>query len=573
MSKWYAEVSIYIRYVLYRNWSQKKFPKKKADLDFKTFFMHLKDVKQGPSKDLYSLDKQYAKMRPQYCKNYQTKWNTMMFAIRTYETAFVNNLAIHSYNRLKAFLAHMQIDEWKETDENMQQRRFDTLNYIFNGTRKELADTRMLRLLVSLGYNELEKLGSIRANYHKHVKLFYNIQRLNQEHEWKNFKLIPMFKHKLHHIRYDDAALHEVLRALKLVKGEYRVFDGDTEWRKYFDVGPLETQQHKFDYSIMTDGVSISFQMNRPKTSEASKEMVLAKVKTKLDGGRYSRKIGLDPGCRLMIGGVTEDEDWMEGGNREIIKLRSSQFRAMSGAIGRLYKRKTLCQSIDGEFNAESVKFPQKSTQGFKEFTEFRLAYFQRKQDAYAKRSVARLSLKKYICVHKTTTNIAKWLVGVRQATGDGNENQNMVNQITKNQIKKGKKKRVKRKLKKVRTIVFIGSTKTAANSIIRGYIRTPQPMLLQKLRRFADVVEVNEFRTTILCSSCYKKAPPTDKKAPPTKKKPNRRMTHRYQHCNSCHITWNRDVNAGLNIMYVGEQRTRGLPEHRNFYRTTKLH
>lgn len=219
------------------------------------------------------------------------------------------------------------------------------------------------------------------------MKLFYNVHRINEEKEWKNFILVPMFKHKLHHIRYDDSGLHETLRALKLSTGQVSTFNRD-DWFKYFDIRPLETAQHKFNYSVSTDGVSISFTMSRDAVPKKTKEELDTKIKEKLKSGKYGRKIGLDPGFVLMIGGVAEDSD---GGNRSLIKFRSTQFRAMSGEFSRRRHRLKICKTIDDVFNPEAAKFPQKSPKNYKHFTAFRLKFFKQKQDAYGKRSIARL--------------------------------------------------------------------------------------------------------------------------------------------------------------------------------------
>lgn len=42
------------------------------------------------------------------------------------------------------------------------------------------------------------------------------------------------------------------------------------------------------------------------------------------------------------------------------------------------------------------------------------------------------------------------------------------------------------------RCIVFIGNTKTPSDSPVKGYVRTPMPALLRKLKEFADVIEVS---------------------------------------------------------------------------------
>lgn len=132
---------------------------------------------------------------------------------------------------------------------------------------------------------------------------------------------------------------------------------------------------------------------------------------------------------------------------------------------------------------------------------------------------------------------------------------QKAINQIAKEIVGGGK-----------RVLVAIGSTKFEANSPIRGYVRTPQPKLLRRLKVIADVVEVDEYRTTILCSTCHTIQRPTTKTYISRKGTPR---THRYQFCPNCNICWNRDVNAGKNILYLARCTITSTPINNNFSRS----
>lgn len=96
------------------------------------------------------------------------------------------------------------------------------------------------------------------------------------------------------------------------------------------------------------------------------------------------------------------------------------------------------------------------------------MKWFQRRQKAYERRGRTRLKFKKFLRTEKVCHQIAKSLIDDSP-----------------------------------RALVAIGSTRTPANSPIKGYIRTPNPQLLRALQTRADVVEIGEFRTTLLCSHC----------------------------------------------------------------------
>lgn len=91
-------------------------------------------------------------------------------------------------------------------------------------------------------------------------------------------------------------------------------------WKSYFDYNQLETEsgdrKKEFDFSINTDGVSLSFSMkitapSRKVVPEAddNAEMPLVSnkklrnIKERLHDRYYEKFVGLDPGRRLMVGG------------------------------------------------------------------------------------------------------------------------------------------------------------------------------------------------------------------------------------------------------------------------------
>lgn len=107
----------------------------------------------------------------------------------------------------------------------------------------------------------------------------------------------------------------------------------------------------------------------------------------------------------------------------------------------------------------------------------------------------------------------------------------------------------------KKRTLIAFGSWRIAANSPIRGHVRPGHTQLLKALRVHADVILTDEFRTSKLCSNCHAILRTS-------------RLPHRYQFCPECGSMWNRDVNAGNNIIYVALCALRNEPLHRNFIR-----
>lgn len=94
---------------------------------------------------------------------------------------------------------------------------------------------------------------------------------------------------------------------------------------------------------------------------------------------------------------------------------------------------------------------------------------------------------------------------------------------------------------------------------IISGYRRVPKRKLVKELRERAYVMRMDEFRTTKLCANCHHVNITS-------------RSPHRYQFCPNCHTHWHRDVNAGINILYLLECLLRGIEPHEHFSRQVRL-
>lgn len=499
MSSLIVEASVYIHYSLMKRWENGNFDQ----VNFLDYYYPLMKTKRSK----YIIDHDYAALReimPLYDSSFRS--NLFVDSSNQYAVIFHNNIWMHAYNRLRRFFKEFEKDNSKI---------YKTLSYLFEKNSTKTPDELLLdKLKTILHWNE-EKFDKIKlkSKYWDYIPLFYNLQRYNETNKLKNFSLIPIFKHGMHHIRYDSFAYECLLSSVGIRTLNRSTFDRDLEWRKYFTFP--ETNTKKFNYSMQTDGVSISFSMSRFKNIHCTRKRKknqkdetdsfgnLLKIRNTI----YDDKIGLDPGLRLIYGGVK---------NNQPIKLSNSQYQAMNGH----HSRKIKINRYTNWFTEKSQESPHQLN--YEAYTKHRLSIFQFKQSVFCQRKVTKLKMKKHICVNKTINNIAKSLVPD-----------------------------IKRK-----TLICIGSTEIAGNSPMKGYIRTPNRKLIEALRnRMADILFVNEFRTTKLCGNCHQENI--------TSKSP-----HRYQFCPNCHTCWNRDVNAGVNILYLGECVIKEISKHVNFCR-----
>jgi len=86
----------------------------------------------------------------------------------------------------------------------------------------------------------------------------------------------------------------------------------------------------------------------------------------------------------------------------------------------------------------------------------------------------------------------------------------------------------------------FIAYDNGKIGPCIGGYIRVPHKDLLRALKRKTpNILIVDEFKTTKLCSKCNNECNTVSKDR------------NRFQVCHNCKRVWNRDINASRNILF----------------------
>lgn len=248
-----------------------------------------------------------------------------------------------------------------------------------------------------------------------------------------------------------------------------------------------------------------------------TKEQLLEHIREKYERHEYGGTMGLDPGLRRMFTGIIvwPDKEYK-------ITMKRNGFNSDSGYYQRERTRRKLRHAFDLWYN-EMASEVSPMTADPEAYTRFRLRYFEQKQQLYETTKSTYLRLRKYIGVHRAATKFARaFAIG-----GKG------------------------------RTLICIGNYKWPANSPIKGHVRSPTRLLVSKMQMYSDVLIVDEFRTTMLCSNCFSvlekfKSPESYKFCPNSE----------------CSINWNRDFNAGINILYKGIAEITGEPLHPHFRR-----
>jgi transposase len=488
----------------------------------------------------------YLKMRekfnlPKY--NNTGRGNITGSLMDQYGVVFETNLKTHGYKRIRKFLLNVNREKLTKLSRNESNKiLYQNLHFLFN-IDSEHIKTLNFELNWSKGYFQDLNTSPI-----KYLVDFYNISLINEEKKWKKFSIIPIYTPQRKHVEYGKNSFLEILKKancypMKLgEKGrEIQVEATDIDWHKvapqYFNL----KHNKKFRGTFSTDGVTVCARYLTPKNLE---EPSAKRIRPDLGNQNFDSFIGVDPGEKLFIGAVKE-----ENGQVQNIKIKNRTYQYMNGHYQRKKKLKKLTSEIDTKIEADRQTLPNPPEQlnysRHHEYVDFCLKWLPEKTDVYLNKKIARLKFDKYIRCSSTLSNLIRDVFGV-----------------TKN--------------KKV--AIFYGHAETSSNSPMKGHIRVPGRALKKKLQNHPNVTLfiVNEYLTTKLCSkdSTIMKAPPPRKRGKEfdlrrvgDKLVPKPARPHRWRFCEQCSTLWNRDVNAAKNILQLGiAEHINHLPRNKSF-------
>lgn len=290
---------------------------------------------------------------------------------------------------------------------------------------------------------------------------------------------------------------------------------------------------------------------------ESYKNNVLHKIDTK----QYTIIKGIDIGRKYLVAGSRKLSESVA----TPFKFRSARFYHMARFQDIRRERFTLCKTIDKIYDPQSCAFHIADARTYRQFIIFRLEMFEQKQAIYSQREVARLAFKAYIWLDK----IATWLA--KRYLAEVPRKKRYFKRIDPKTNKKHKSKKLMTNKQTLRTtLLFIGTCgRNVSNDPIKGYMRSPIKRFMTKVKLFADVIHVGEYRTSQVCSSChgFVQGPVRNYNRKDRERQPN----HRFVYCPNCRKQFVRDVNAGANIMANGSLNLRQMRLPDNFFDSVK--
>lgn len=143
----------------------------------------------------------------------------------------------------------------------------------------------------------------------------------------------------------------------------------------------------------------------------------------------------------------------------------------------------------------------------FRNYVEFEVKHFRSTQQVTENPVLAHYQFKQWIFKRKKLTQMAREVANT--GTLDPTNRVLYTNEDKANKLKRFSLRRKCQRIQgsPVRTLVVIGDCTVASNSPIKGYVRMPVRKLYEELRKCnnCDVIELDEFRTTQLCSFCWR--------------------------------------------------------------------
>lgn len=186
--------------------------------------------------------------------------------------------------------------------------------------------------------------------------------------------------------------------------------------------------------------------------------------------------IGDDPGAKVMVAATRLD---IETGKETSYRLTTKQWHRRVG----YYERRRRLFHVTGQFERqcrdrrenEYDEMPSCKSTDYMTYIRYQLDVFVESCKLKHKRYISKLKFDKYTRTQKELHVVARELTGLPKEID--REEQTM--------------------------ILALGNAKIAANSIIEGSLRTPRRGLEMVLQRYAMIVAIDEFRTSMLCSRC----------------------------------------------------------------------
>ncbi len=445
-------------------------------------FSHRKSMKCKNSELLETFEDYYKDTRPDnYIITSRDRLTVFLnYISKEMETCVLNHLVLNFYNRMKKYL--------KQKYELDNSQIYHFLKGIYE---KEYIGNNVLvkhyrQVLQCQPYPQFIKKEATGI-----LKIYQEILEYCKNQDKKGFTLLPYKSgYKMNHITVDKAVLISFLDSDS--KRLYKE-NPDEYLNTLFRIKKFETGTKKFVF-FKTDGKTVSITLE----FEDVKNQKLTKTKRKREENYYGYDciVGLDPGLRKIYSSIDNF------GN--VVEYKSKEYYHDSKCNWKTYKQQN-AYSRNPSFKEYVKKLPSPKTTVLSELLHYISEFLKGLDNAlelHYSIPFRKWRFKSFISKQSTLVKMCKSIS--RQG---------------------------------ITTVVGFGNWGNPGNSIIKGNRRGPVQELKYHLRRWCKVVDVDEYKTSKLCSNCYSE----------TKKM--FQNVNSVLSCTNCKTIIDRDINGAKNI------------------------
>ena len=424
--------------------------------------------------------------------------------------ALINNLNKQQFTMTKN---HLKLNFYKRFSKYLELRTGETRKSIIYKWCKDIYDEKYNgKNYFILSMKQWLKYIPTETNIVKHSSHFIRIYHkiLKEFDKYKNTKGVRVFSllpnkssFTMDNIQICSTALNDIISYLTK---EQNCKDFDEKkreyWLKLFNIEKYETEHKKFHYTIFTDGKCGVITMDKPKAKE---------VKTKeIKNIDYEQYVGIDPGVRALFTSCNE--------NNEILQCSTKEYRHKSKMIYACKKRETWYKEWEHYALWKSIpSFKVSNTKNMLGYFEYVLPNIDTFFQFHCYKNFRGLNFTSY-CRGKAT-----------------------LEKICRN-ITKDKK-----------TLIGFGDY-SQQHGLVKNHPTTPILKLKKELKRFCDVVDIDEWGTSKTCHKCFERITLYRNKKL-CKEKARMSQYHSVIRCssNECKLCcMDRDINASKNILLL---------------------
>ncbi len=446
-----------------------------------SIFEHRKSMKCKNSELLKTFEDYYRGTRPD---NYLiTRRDGLIrqlnYISKEMETCVLNHLVLNFYNRMKKYLKQ------KYELDNSQIYHFLKGIYDRDYTGNNVLVKHYRWVLQCQPYPQFVKKEATGI-----LKIYQEILEYYKNQGKRGFTLLPYKSgYKMNYITVDKAILYEFLDSeSKLLYKE----TPEEYLNTLFRIKKFETGTKKFVF-FKTDGKTVSITLE---FEDVKKQKM---TKRKRQENDYDCIVGLDPGLRKIYSSIDNF------GN--IVEYKSKEYYHDSKCNWKTYKQQN-AYSRNPSFKEYVSNLPSPKTTIVSELLHY-ISEFLKGLD-----NALELHFNVPFRKWRFKSFIAKEITLVKMCKSISRRN--------------------------TKTIVGFGNWSNPSNSIIKGNRRGPVQELKDHLRRLVRVVDIDEYKTSKLCSNCYSE----------TKKM--FQNVNSVLSCTNCKNIIDRDINGAKNIYYL---------------------